>query len=75
MSEINVQTESEVLIRRQHRMISIVLNRPCALNLKLFTLPSKSDFLRNRQTVTRLKFTSNKETINNTEKGLLNKRK
>ncbi|MCJ7541464.1 MAG: enoyl-CoA hydratase/isomerase family protein, partial [Desulfobacterales bacterium] len=32
MNEINVQPESKVLIRRRHRMMSIVLNRPRALN-------------------------------------------
>lgn len=32
MNEINVQSESEVLMRRQHRMTSIILNRPRALN-------------------------------------------
>ena len=32
MTEINVQPESKVLIRRRHRMMSIVLNRPRALN-------------------------------------------
>jgi len=31
-NETNVQPESEVLIRRQHRMTSIILNRPRALN-------------------------------------------
>ena len=32
MNTINVQSESEVLIRRQHRMTSIILNRPRVLN-------------------------------------------
>jgi len=32
MNEINVQPESNILIRRRQGMISIVLNRPCALN-------------------------------------------
>jgi len=32
MNEIDIQPEPEVLIRRQHRMASIVLNRPRALN-------------------------------------------
>jgi enoyl-CoA hydratase len=32
LNEKNVQPESEVLIRRQHRMMSIILNRPRALN-------------------------------------------
>ena len=32
MKETNVQSESKILIRRQHRMTSIVLNRPRALN-------------------------------------------
>ena len=32
MNEITVQPESEVLIRRQHGMMSIVLNRPRVLN-------------------------------------------
>ena len=32
MNEINVQPESEVLIRRQHGMMSMVLNRPLVLN-------------------------------------------
>jgi len=32
LNDINVQPESKVLIRRQHRMTSIVLNRPRALN-------------------------------------------
>jgi len=32
MNEIGVQPKSEVLIRRRHRMMSIVLNRPRALN-------------------------------------------
>ncbi len=31
-NETNVQSESEVLIRRRHRMTSIILNRPRALN-------------------------------------------
>lgn len=32
MSDTNIQPESEILIRRQQRMASIVLNRPRALN-------------------------------------------
>jgi len=32
MNEINVQPESEVLIRRQQGMMSIILNRPRVLN-------------------------------------------
>jgi len=32
MNATNIQSESEVLIRQQHRMTSIILNRPQALN-------------------------------------------
>jgi len=32
MNETSIQLESEILIRRQHRMVSIMLNRPRALN-------------------------------------------